>query len=558
MAADDARRLLRTGLSLAISAVLLGLAAACGSSSSTVTSPTTITRCSVSANGSGGSLPAGGGPGTISVAAARECAWTASTEGSWLSIRSGRNGQGDGAVEFMAAANPDPSARRGAVILNEQRVEVVQAAGECAISLAENGATFPQAGGAGQVEVRASSGQCAWTAESQASWIVLRGGKEGKGSSAVPFDVTATTGPPRTGTIVVAGQQFSVTQSEGCAYRLTPDSYAAPSSGGSGALTLTTGPACPWTAASNVNWVTLGQSQGTGSGTIAFTVTPGSGRSGTVVAGGQTFTISQGQPQSSCVYTIEPRSHSVGAAGGTVAISVATGSGCQWNASTPASWVGLNGAGAFVGSGSVSFTVGPASAPSRSATVMVADQPVTISQSASCTYTIAPEQRSVDAAGATFDVAVSAPAGCSWTAASQAPWITVRDSGAGAAQVTVAANTGDARTGTVSIAGRTLTVTQAAAPRAACAYSVRPRSVKVGSRGGLLQLDVQTSRECAWTAAPDVPWIRVVSGGSGSGDGAVTLLIARNDGSKREGRVTIGTEAVTVEQKKASDDDDDD
>jgi hypothetical protein len=218
----------------------------------------------------------------------------------------------------------------------------------------------------------------------------------------------------------------------------------------------------------------------------------------------------------------------------------------------------LNGAGAFVGSGSVSFTVGPASAPSRSATVMVADQPVTISQSASCTYTIAPEQRSVDAAGATFDVAVSAPAGCSWTAASQAPWITVRDSGAGAAQVTVAANTGDARTGTVSIAGRTLTVTQAAAPRAACAYSVRPRSVKVGSRGGLLQLDVQTSRECAWTAAPDVPWIRVVSGGSGSGDGAVTLLIARNDGSKREGRVTIGTEAVTVEQKKASDDDDDD
>ncbi len=131
--------------------ILLCLAAACGSSSSTITAPSTITRCSVSVNGVNGSLPAGGGAATISVSAARECAWTASTEASWLSIRSGRSGQGDGAVEFAASPNPDPSARRGAVILNEQRVEVVQAAGECTISLAESGATFPQAGGAGQV-----------------------------------------------------------------------------------------------------------------------------------------------------------------------------------------------------------------------------------------------------------------------------------------------------------------------------------------------------------------------------------------------------------------------
>ena len=632
-----------TPLRVSLSLILLCFAAACGSSSSTITAPSTITRCSVSANGANGSLPAGGGAGTISVSAARECAWTASTEVAWLSIRSGRSGQGDGAVEFAASANPEPSARRGAVILNEQRVEVVQAAGECTISLAESGATFPQAGGAGQVEIRASSTQCSWTAESEADWIVLRGGRDGRGPATVAFDVAATTGAPRSGAIVIAGRRFTVTQSEGCVYRLGSDSYAAPAAGGSGVITLTTGPSCPWTAASSASWVTLGQTQGTGSAAVPFTVTPGSSRTGTVVVGGQTFTISQAQPQTSCTYTLEPRSHSIGAAGGTVAISVATGSGCQWSAATPVAWVGLNGTGTFVGSGSVSFTVGPASGAARSATVTVADQPVTIAQSAqnctaslspervemaaaggpgstavtvgagcawtavsasswiqvvsgasgtgngtvgfqvapaasssrtgtltiagrtltvtqaatACTHTIAPDARNVGATGGTFDVSVTGPASCAWAAASQASWITVRESGNGTAQVTVASNTGAARTGTVTIAGRTLTVTQAAAP-ATCDFTVRPRRVKIGFLGGPVRLEVQTSRECAWTAASDVPWIRVLSGGSGSGDGEVSILVVLNTGGKREGRVTIGTETVSVEQKRAGNNDDDD
>ncbi len=458
------------------------------------------------------------------------------------------------------------------------------------------------------------------------------------------FDVAATSGAPRSGAIVIAGRRFTVTQSEGCVYRLGSDSYAAPAAGGAGVITLTTGPSCPWTAASNASWVTLGQNQGTGSATVPFTVTAGAGRTGTVVVGGQTFTISQGQPQTSCTYTLEPRSHSVGAAGGTVAVAVATGSGCQWNAATPVAWVGLNGTGAFVGSGSVSFTVGPSSGAARTATVTVADQPVTIAQSAqnctaslspervemaaaggpgatavtvgagcawtavsaaswdsrivsgaagtgngnvgfqvtpsssgsrtgtltiagrtltvtqagaACTHTIAPDQRNVGAAGGTFDVAVTGPAGCPWTAASQAAWITVRESGNGTAQVSVVPNTGAARTGTVTIAGRTLTVTQAAAA-AACDFTVRPRRVKTGFLGGPVRLEVRTSRECAWTAAPDVPWIRVLSGASGSGDGDVTILVVLNTGAKREGRVTIGTEAVIVEQKKAGKNDDDD
>jgi hypothetical protein len=126
-------------------------------------------------------------------------------------------------------------------------------------------------------------------------------------------------------------------------------------------------------------------------------------------------------------------------------------------------------------------------------------------------------------------------------------------------EIVVAANTGAARTGTVTIAGRTLTVNQAAAPAPApaCVYSVRPRDIEVGSSPRFRQIEVRTSAACSWTAVPDVPWITVVLGGSGTGDGDVTILIGANLGRKRNGKVTIGTEVVKIEQDDEDDDDED-
>ena len=111
-------RRVSSALILAAAAVL---ASRCGSSATTATSPTSLTRCSVTLTGTT-AVPAAGGSGTIAVAAARECAWTATVEGAWLSLKSAASGQGDGSVEFNASMNPDPVTRRGAVVLNQQRV----------------------------------------------------------------------------------------------------------------------------------------------------------------------------------------------------------------------------------------------------------------------------------------------------------------------------------------------------------------------------------------------------------------------------------------------------
>ena len=186
--------------------LLLAGAAGCGSSATTqtATAPSPIARCSVTVTGDG-QVPAQGGNRTFSVSAARECSWSASVEGPWLTIKGGASGQGDGSVDVTAAANPDPEVRRANVVLNQQRLEVTQAAAECSHTLSNTSSSFGQAGGSGAFEVRSSSSLCAWTASSDSPWITVRAGASGNGTAGVAFDVAATSGVARTGTIAAAG-----------------------------------------------------------------------------------------------------------------------------------------------------------------------------------------------------------------------------------------------------------------------------------------------------------------------------------------------------------------
>jgi Zn-dependent metalloprotease len=83
-----------------------------------------------------------------------------------------------------------------------------------------------------------------------------------------------------------------------------------------------------------------------------------------------------------------------------------------------------------------------------------------------CTFSISPTSSSQPAAGGTGSVTVTAGAGCAWTAVSNAAFITITGgasgSGSGTVSYSVASNTGTAsRTGTMTIAGQTFTVTQA-------------------------------------------------------------------------------------------------
>jgi len=89
-----------------------------------------------------------------------------------------------------------------------------------------------------------------------------------------------------------------------------------------------------------------------------------------------------------------------------------------------------------------------------------------VTQVASCIYSLSSSDASFLAAGGSSSVSVNVAAGCPWTAVSNDSFITV-DSGSpgvgnGTVNYTVAANSGPARVGTMTIAAQTFTITQEA------------------------------------------------------------------------------------------------
>ncbi|HET9045364.1 MAG TPA: PQQ-dependent sugar dehydrogenase [Casimicrobiaceae bacterium] len=89
-----------------------------------------------------------------------------------------------------------------------------------------------------------------------------------------------------------------------------------------------------------------------------------------------------------------------------------------------------------------------------------------IASSAPCTYAIAPPRANFQGAGGAGSIAMTAGAGCPWTASSGASWITLTGAtsgdGNGSVAYTIAPYAGPAknRTGTVTVAGQTFTVKQ--------------------------------------------------------------------------------------------------
>ena len=91
-------------------------------------------------------------------------------------------------------------------------------------------------------------------------------------------------------------------------------------------------------------------------------------------------------------------------------------------------------------------------------------------------------------------------------------------SGNGTVTMSVAANTATTqRTGTVTIAGQTFTVTQNAAP---CTFaSTRPPHL--AGRGESTSVGVTAAAGCTWAATSAASWIGITAGATGSGNGTV-------------------------------------
>jgi hypothetical protein len=167
---------------------------------------------------------------------------------------------------------------------------------------------------------------------------------------------------------------------------------------------------------------------------------------------------------------------------------------------------------------------------------------------AQCTATVTPTTVSVPSNGSTSAVSVITGGSCLWTATSSVDWITVTfatGSGLGQVQYTVAPNTGTAaRTGTLIVAGHTVTFTQAAN---SCVYTVTPTSFTVPPNGNIFTLSVTSGTTCSWTATTTDTWITITAGSTGSGIGAVSFTVPATTAS-RTGALLVAGRTVTITQ----------
>jgi len=168
-----------------------------------------------------------------------------------------------------------------------------------------------------------------------------------------------------------------------------------------------------------------------------------------------------------CTFSVSPTAPTATASGGPASVTVTAGTGCAWIATTNATWMTISSGGSGSGNGTVNYTVAAnTGSSSRTGTMTVAGQTVTVTQTATCTFSVSPTDSNMTSAGGAASVSVTAGTACGWTATSNVTWMTVTSgtSGTGNGTVSYAVDPNPsppARTGTLTVAGQTVSVTQA-------------------------------------------------------------------------------------------------
>ena len=391
-----------------------------------------------------------------------------------------------------------------------------------------------------------------------------------------------------------------------CTYSLDPPAATVAVGGGAGSFTVNTTTGCTWTASTASAWIHLtGSTTGSGLGTVSYSVDANAGpaRSGAIIAGGQTFTITQG---SNCTYAINPTgTGAVSADGATGSFTVTTAAACPWTASPTAAWIRVTSGGSGTGPGTVSYSIDANLGPARSGAITAGGQSFAVTQNAlvlppGCitvpVQAMPPNPSGVGGVEPMWQSSgVSLIAGRQVTVLGLGSWTDagVTLTAAGHPSVTVSGTNvpyppgapllsliGRVGTGAPILIGTRTTFTPSAngvlylapqdnwyttwdnagslsvpvcpAATPTCAYALSPLSSgTIAAGGGSGSFTVSTESGCSWTAATTASWIRITAG-SGTGSGTVTYTVDLNTGAARTGTITVADKTYTVSQASGS------
>ena len=519
--------------------------------------------CMYSLTSSAASIPLGGGNGSFNLQTTPNCSWTAVSNNSWLTVTTGTAGTDSGTIAYSAAPNATTSQRSGTITAGGQTFTVTQFAASCSFALSAAGVDLTAAGGSVTISISGSTTGCAWSSSASAAGVTIS-----PASGTAPGQVTVAVGsntgvPNRVLTPTIGGQTFTINQAGiNCAVTLGATSASVAASGGSGSVRVTVPAGCSYSTVSSATWISVTSAgSGSSSGTLLYTVNANSTsvtRTGTLTIGGTPLAITQ--QGLACTVSLDTSSlgSPFGSAGGTGSVAISVNSaGCSWLARSGAPWAAVSPS-EGTGAGTLSVTVAANSSGSpRSGVLNVGGQAINISQAGpACSYSLRSGDGSTPESGGTGTVGVIAASGCSWTSATNNPtWLTIvssDSSGTGEVKFSVAPNTtATTRTGTLTVAGQTYTVTEAGAT---CAYSLNLGSAAIGSgaTGGSVTFSTPTTGCAGPVVTSRSHWLTFTQSFSGSAGSVNYTAEANSSGSTRTGTIQIGKQTFTVSQAGAS------
>ncbi|MEO8658001.1 MAG: protease pro-enzyme activation domain-containing protein [Bryobacteraceae bacterium] len=249
----------------------------------------------------------------------------------------------------------------------------------CKFTVSKTSLTVEGSGGSASIVIAVGAG-CDWTAVTSASWIGV-GTSAGSGNGTLKLTIPANSGPPRSGSVAIAGVKLTVTQGQMPVPTIGTTGGTFPAAGGTGSVAVVANAAITWTAVSSVSWVTITANDiGNGSKTVKYSVAAnqGSTRSTVFLIAGRNYTVTQA---SGCVYRVTGAPPVSTASVMSGSLTVATGNSCTWNASSNVSWLTLVTGQTGQGNGAVYWhTVANTTGKERSAVLTVAGSKVTITQ----------------------------------------------------------------------------------------------------------------------------------------------------------------------------------
>jgi Putative binding domain, N-terminal len=490
-------------------------------------------------------MSAAGGNGTVTLTTSRECQWTAATTATWLHL-STASGQGSGTIAIQIEPNRSTSSRSAALIVGDQRAQVSQQPAGCPISPSPASIEAGSEGGEFHLSI-STEDFCSWTITSPVAWV-KPSITSGSGNADVTLHIDSNTSAARTANLALGSAVVTINQGSSpsvpvptCQVEVSPKTASVAAAGGSLAVAVSASQGCSWTATSNQNWISIAQgASGSGTGTIQLNVlqNTGAARAGSVTVAGTTVSVTQAAA-ATCSFTINPTSFSnVATSGGNATVTVTTTAGCAWTATGAPNWVAINPS-SGTGTGTITVTVQSNSGVPRSATLTIAGQSFTVSQTGTCSYTINPTSfLNVLVAGGTTSVSVTTTSGCAWTVTGNPTWVTANPtSGTGSASTSIAvqANTGAVRSTSFQIAGQTFSLSQLPA---SCTYTVNPTTFHFSNSEHTQAITVTTEAGCSSSATVNVGWIQITATPA-PGGGKIAFHVDKNDGPSRTGVITV-------------------